>query len=203
MTAIENIRLSSSQKRKISITVLMVVFLISVFAGTLLVCMDKDWVFTSEGSYLKCFIKEYMPKTALNLFICSLKPILMLLTLQFVLGFFAIGQPLIIITIIVKGITSGISASAVYLEYGLKGIAVNLALLVPYVILSSFIVIIGARESLRLSAGFLSYALGKNDNNKPEVKLYFLKFAVLMFFSLIVSAADSIVTGLLDGLLIS
>ncbi|MCI8776291.1 MAG: hypothetical protein HFK00_02705 [Oscillospiraceae bacterium] len=204
MKAIENIKLSSSQKRKLSIFILMILLLAGAIAGTLMVCMGKDDVFSSPDSMFYEFIRNYSKKTTAELFLCSLKPMIIILLLQFISGFFAIGQPIAVGTIILKGVVSGISASAVYLNYGARGAAVNLVMLVPFVLISSFILIMGARESVRFSNHFFRFAVGKQNDTevRPEIKLYCLRFAVLILFSLIISAADSVLTGLLDGLLI-
>ncbi len=202
MTAIENFKLSGSQKRKYGTIALMIVFLAGILIGTLLVCMGKDRLFTAENAVFRCFIKDCSAKTVIEVFCVAFKPMLMLLTLQFLLGFFAVGQPIAVVTVALKGVVSGISASAIYLEYGAKGAIVNLLTLLPYVILSSFIIITGARESFRFSDRFLCYAFGANCDSRPEVKLYCLRFIVLIIFSVAVSAADSVIEIVFGRLLI-
>ena len=74
MKAIENIKLSSSQKRKFSIFILMILLLAGAIAGTLMVCMGKDGAFSSTDSMFYAFIKNDSKKTSAELFLCSLKP---------------------------------------------------------------------------------------------------------------------------------
>lgn len=203
MKAIESIRLTNSQKRKAGIILLMAVLLAGAAAGTIMICMGSEDIFTSHNSVFRFLIRDYSPKTAVQIFIDSFKSIFIFLIVQFVLGFFAVGQPFEIMTVVIKGAVSGISASLAYLSYGLRGMAVNLVMLIPFAVLSSFILIAGARESFRFSCRLFRCAFSRDSSaGGAETKLYCLRFGVLTLFSAAVSAADSVLTGLFDGLLI-
>jgi hypothetical protein len=148
-------------------------------------------------------VRNCMPEGIRESFYGSIKPLLMLLSMQFVLGFFAVGQPLEIMTVAVMGISAGALAASVYIQWGVKGAAVNSIMLVPFITASAFILITGARESIRMSSCFFSFGTSKSVDfsERPEIKLYCLRFGILMIFSAAVSAGESLVIKLLGGLL--
>jgi len=121
--------------------------------------------------------------------------LLMLLMIQFFSGYFAFGQVIAGFTAVYRGMVSGISAAFVYLMLGVSGFFAVLITALPFAAASAAVLILGARESARLSRRIADYSFfGNQDgNNPPDGRLYMLKFAVLILLAFALSLADVLI----------
>lgn len=109
----------------------------------------------------------------------------LILIISMLLGLFAFGQILSVPMIGYRGFCFG---SAVFLcvnEFGPKGLAAVLTMVIPYGIYSSVIVFLAARESAKNSniiLNFVFFGRAKEDMKKC-VRLYFLRFIFLFIFT--------------------
>lgn len=175
------------------------VFLLLIFAGII-----SGTVFISTADNLSFFYRLlfthniFKTKTEisfLNLFFRNLLPLCFLLAVQFFSGYFAFGQVFAYFTAVYRGIASGISASFAYITLGSKGFFAVLITLIPFALTTAAVIILGARESVRQSHQVADFSFfGKNEAAPPDLKLYLIKFAVLVVFAVVLSAADCIVT---------
>ena len=78
-------------------------------------------------------------------------------------------------------------------------------MLFPFAAVSSVILILGARESIKFSNMFMNFALNKNveEDKRSGIKLFTVKFIVLIALSLLAAAADSIITYFFTGILLN
>ena len=186
--------LTGTQRRKLSLGLLTLLFFGGVIAGTIMVCMAENvetLLKTSETTtVLKFFLNDFLPLSAALFFL-------------FLLGFFSFGQPLAVLTVFYRGTTVGITASFYYLMLGIKGILAILILLFPFAATSGAVLIFGTRESVKYSNSFISYMLKKNSDAKKSesIKIYAVKFAVLALFCLLISAVDCITACFFTGLI--
>ena len=86
----------------------------------------------------------------------------------------------------------GIAISSVYASMGLKALVPLIILVIPKMLAVSVIFILASRESVKMSNKIFSFILSKNseDNMKSQTKLYLIKFAVLLFFLLLISFGE-------------
>lgn len=124
-----------------------------------------------------------------------------LLVAAFLTGFFALGQPLGCFLMIGRGFGIGASGAVMYTLYGGKAAAGMLVFVLPKAILSIFICALGVREMLRASSYTLSGWLpdGFTEHEKTDLRLYCIKFIVLIIISLIISAADAAINFVFAG----
>lgn len=116
-----------------------------------------------------------------------------IILLIFCTGFFSVGQPLSILFLIYRGFGIGLSVASTYMTFGKKGLYITLIFIVPKVLSTSVIIMLSARESMKLSNIIYNYlfrATAKEDMGK-YVRLYCIKFIVLIFFVFLTAVADS------------
>lgn len=99
-------------------------------------------------------------------------------------GFCAISQPIIFLTLLSRGFSLGAGIATTYLKYDTRGVFLTVTLILPFALMSSAVIVLAARESFSLSKIFADFAF-KSTQQKLEIKLYFIKFAVLFVLMLI------------------
>lgn len=127
-----------------------------------------------------------------------------LLLACFLFGFCAIAQPAELLVPFFRGLGLGASIACIYAEYSVKGFFIAFILIVPNAVISSFAIVIAARESVRLSNIFSSFAFADRcDRKMPKgIQLYLLKFVVLFVIIVISSLIDSVLTVLFAKMLL-
>lgn len=191
-----------SEKRRFFISLLMIFMFFGIIVGTLFVIKDEESHFIASGFINQHLIKNTVERSLIKVFTDSFFPLLFSLFIQVLCGLFAMGQPLSLLTLFHRGIAGGISAALIYINYGLKGFFIILIMLLPVLLFSMFILVLGARESIKSSNKILYFAFGKKNDQKVEIKLYIIKFIVLTVFALLCSILDSALTYIFTGLLL-
>lgn len=123
------------------------------------------------------------------------------LSAAFLAGFSAVGQPLGIMIMISRGFGIGASGALMYILHGGKAAAGMLFFVLPKAVLSLIICALAVREVLRASSYTLSGWIteGFREYDKTDIRLYCIKFIVLMIISLIISVADAVINFMLAG----
>lgn len=111
----------------------------------------------------------------------------------FCTGFFAVGQPVAILSLIYRGFGIGVSTALTYMAFGKDGFYLTLIFIVPKILATSVIIMLAVREALRLSNIIYSFIFRDSARELMGryIRLYCLKFIILIFLSLITAAADS------------
>ncbi len=121
-----------------------------------------------KNSFIKCLLSSL---TAASLF-----PLIAMLA-----GFSAIGAPVAALIPFALGGVCGITASAYYCSYGIKGIGFCTLVIFPFLAIVTATVIKCCNESIIMSTelfGFLTFN-SKTKSKKPELKEFCAKYAVL------------------------
>ena len=154
--------LTGTQRRKLSLGLLLLLISGGIVAGTVIVCSADSLDAVSKSVLTQNLLKTSEVKTIIQIYINAFLPLAAALTIQYICGFSALGQPLTIAGIIYRGVSTGVSASVFYLMLGIKGFLAILIMLFPFSAVSSVILILGARESIKFSNMFMNFALNKN-----------------------------------------
>lgn len=189
------------KKRKIFFGILTFFMFAGIAAGTIFVISDPDKCYVTKPIFSQNLIKK-SGMSFVGLFSNSFFSIELILIFQMLCGFFAVGQPLCVFTLFHRGAAGGISAALIYETYGIKGVLIILIMLLPTLVVNMYILVLGARESIKFSNILGNYAFGSRNEAKADIKLYSIKFIVLTFFALICSAADSLLTYFFSGMLL-
>ena len=190
------------QKRRLSLGIFFILMLSGIIIGTIMVGTSSDVNLLNRLLFTNNLFKKKDELSIISQFFKSLTPICAILILQFFAGMFAFGQTFAVLTVIYRGTAAGISSSIIYLILGVKGSFAVLLTLFPYAAVSAFLIILGARESVRLSGKIARYSFFQaGDSTPPDIRLYSLKFAVLLVFGFLFSLADAFIAYFINPIL--
>lgn len=183
--------------KKVSILLLFGLVVLGVIIGTITFCTIPDNKLLMNGLLNHGFIKNNTDQTVLESFINAFRNTSFLIIILFILGFGAVSQPIEAFVLFYRGIALGISVSFTYFHYGFKGFLVALLIILPHAVLSSVLLILATREAIKSSNMFAGFAfVGKNNEKpNPQIKIYFIKFLVLLALLLASSVLDSLLSG--------
>ena len=101
-----------------------------------------------------------------------------------------------------KGFGIGASVAMLYSSFGAKAAASVSVLVLPKALFSSIVLILGVRELLRASVYTLSCwcAGSRAERQEAGLKLYCIKYLVLILITFIISASDAGINILFAGL---
>ena len=116
-----------------------------------------------------------------------------------VLGLSAVGQPAAAALLIYRGFGVGAATAAVYGASGFGAVSSVLTLIVPKSAALLTVSVLAVRESIRSSSEILYYlAIGEApDRRTNELKLYIIRFAVLLLISTVISIGDALLNVLI------
>lgn len=192
-------------KRTRVVTVLFFVMMSGVLLGTLLFRGGSDTSVYTSDVLSHGFIKLSCTQTLTEVFIRSVSWTSFLLILLFVLGFCSISQPLELMVLLWRGTALGLSVSYMYSIYEIKGAVISALMILPHAVITSVVLVFAARESLRFSDLYILHIAGRDDESSsaPQLKLYIIRFAVLLTAALVSSFLDCALTYLFtDRLLV-
>lgn len=180
---------------------LMLLSFLGVAAGTAAVCVSDNVPSLSRLFFTNNIFKSSGELSFAGQFFRTFLPIAAILTVQFFAGFFAFGQVFGGLTVLYRSMVSGISASLTYLVLGLKGAAAVGLSVLPLSLISCGAVILGARETVRMSGCIAQFSFfGNTDIRQPDVKLYLIKFGVLTAAGLIGALGDTLLNYFTKGI---
>ncbi len=183
--------LSKSETRKISLILLYLAIVFGIVIGSILFSVSESKFVSSE--FVMQYISPFELKgSLLDFFGYSVLSYSLFVISFFILGFCTFGQIMSVILIAFRGIGIGVSVSSMYALMGKKAILAVLLLAVPKLVATSVIFVVASRESLKLANKLYSYAFKAlcDDEMKKYIRLYCIKFIVLLFFLLLTAAAD-------------
>ena len=191
-------------KRTRVIFLLFGAIVIGVILGTLIYCMKDDKSIFLSDRLNHGFIKLSERQSILSVFYRAISGTSLLVILLFLSGFCSISQPAEIFILFYRGTALGISISYIYGVYGAKGILVSAAMILPHALITSVVLVLAAREALRFSNLYMFYLTRQtpDESLRPQLKLYLIRFVVLMAFVLVSSLIDCVITYLLTDVLI-
>lgn len=118
-----------------------------------------------------------------------------IITAAFFFGASAVGQPFGISLLIYRGIGIGISTSSMYISMGSAAIIPVTVTVLPKAAAFSLITALSVRENVHNSCLIFSRCFGKGEQSpvKGGLKLWLIKYFVLIILSLIISSADGVI----------
>lgn len=160
--------------------------------------------FPETADFIKGFIKSADKRTIVTVFKESFADTFFILMLLMFSGFSSVSQPLELLLLVYRGCVLGISISHTYAVYALKGFFINVLMILPHAVMTSVILVLAVRESMRMSTAIAEASFRRNSDliETLSVKMYLIKFAVLVMFLCISSFIDCVITYLLTGMLI-
>ena len=194
----ERNKLNRIKPDKILMYVLMAMFLLGEFVGTVLYCTVANEKLSDIDVLSVQFLHSRINCTFFETVINSFSGPFVLVLLCMLIGFGAIFQPAAILVPFFRGLGIGITLAEINSVYMYKGFALSLIMIVPYTVVSAVIIISAARESVLMSSGKIFGA--DKGGTFIDFKLYFIKFLILIAVLAASSLIDSLLTFAFAGL---
>lgn len=175
--------------------ILTLCFLVGMIYGVVLIGQDPNNSMSQSMDILtKQYIKNKETISLLQQFWNSVFSSFIYITVAYIMGYCAVSQPVFIILPFINGL--GISAfmTHLYLQYGFKGMIYSFFFIVPSSLICLFCILVSCREGIRLS-NILLYNFFSDKINLTSVnmlKLYNLKYGIVVFISLLGGILDII-----------
>lgn len=178
-------------------------FGLGMLYGVLLVRTGSGDIENGIASLLSAYVHQIRVQTPFGYFKDSVYLSIFTLIVPYLSGFSAIGHPMALAAPLARGLTLGFFMSSLYMQFGFQGVLYSLFVLVPNALLCIFCLLIGCRESIRLSNLFFgSFAFRHSTGvTLSAIKVYHVKMGVLLLISLGGSLLDLICFLLFGGLL--
>lgn len=156
---------------------------------------DHTWNLLLDQGFSEQEVHRSLP----GIFLGSFLPTFGLLLCCMLLGLSAFGQAGAILVLLYRGIGLGIAVSRSYLTWGLQGLPVVLFLQLPHSGVTSFLLLLAARETWRLSSRFAAFVCHHSGEEGEPLRYYWIRFFVLTLLLLLAAAGDSALTYCLSG----
>ncbi len=180
--------LTTSEKKQRLIFALFGVILVGAGLSVLWTFLQSKTSVPEWCSLAGCF---FSADSIAALWMESVTGAALFLACLFLLGFSAIGQPAIILTLLCYGFCLGgslqVQCSGAYAALRCVG-------LLPYYVPLSVLIVVAAREALRFAGMFTSYGFRDNptDNMYHQFRMYCTRYAVLAVFLMLLGLLYSL-----------
>lgn len=187
--------IAEKKPRSLLFSVLIALFFIGVAYGAVLVGGASQETADSLQRITDQFLLQKAGDSFLTAMFSALASGGIFVLLLFLCGFSAVGQPFSLFLVLFRGIGLGTAMGHFYLNLGLKGILMSLALIVPTGIISSYAILLAGRESVKLSNRFFK-VMTCDDFSMPGgvLKTYSVKFFILVLLILLSAVVNGICT---------
>lgn len=119
----------------------------------------------------------------------------------FLFGTAAVGQPFGVLLLIYRGFGIGLSVALMYIRMGISAFPVLVLSVFPKAVAVSVVSVLAVRELMRSSNAVFRYLVneGEHYGEYRGIRIYCIRFAVLLIISFIISTADSFWNYILSG----
>ena len=185
--------------KHIILFVLLIVFMLGLFLGHTFVRNNfelNDAIKMSFSDYINDISVQPFVKIMLSQILINA----VVLLATFVFGLCAVGFPLPIITLLVKGLGIGGLSSYIYSAYGLKGFGFCMLIFYPIQIVICIVLLRSGKASFEMSMNILKYiSIGRLKTGEyVDFKIYFISYSIYL---IAITAISLISTVLLKYLL--
>ena len=189
--------LTRTESRRLCLFLLNTAVIAGIAVGAVIAAKGGENLKLEEKWWLHQFFAPiYSGNTLLAVFRNTFLSSAAFLAVFFLLGFFSIGQPIGVALLIYRGVGIGASAAEMYILSGVSAVPSVMALLLPKALVLSFAASLGVREMLRLSCTQFAFVFRDelpDEKMKRTVKLYCIRFLVLVVLVMLAAVVDSAV----------
>lgn len=183
---------------RLSFVLLMVLFCVGELAGALSECVFHGNNVLQKSAEL--FFRNRTGCTFIETLVNSFSGPFLLVLVCLLLGLGVASMPAELFVPFFHGLGIGAMLADINAVYGIKGTLLSAVFVLPFAVMSAFVVMAAARESFSMSCLLLKIMLGSDKSDRECVKLYLTKFLVLFAVLAVLSFADSLVTYFFAGL---
>lgn len=176
---------------------LILLFFVGILLGACLIRANGQ----SWQTFINQLVSGYAGKrdgqSFLQTFYYSASSTLLFLLAIFLSGFCAVGQPLVCLIILFRGLGYGLTAGSVYSLYGLSGMGYVALLLLPNCILTALGLMKVGQSAIRFSTGLYGAMRGAG---QISARPYYIEAGITAAFLLGAALIDSTCAYLFSGL---
>ncbi|MDO4944633.1 MAG: hypothetical protein Q4E74_05450 [Ruminococcus sp.] len=156
--------------------------LMGVLLGTISFCLSEGDFLKGLGLAQADFIQSRKAMDYAQIMVSSFSGATAFLAAAFICGLCAVGQPLGLCILLVRGMGLGLTLAQLYSAYGKSGMLYSAGLVLPGAAVSTLALVFAVREAVSLSNIYLRISLsGRQENGLLDtVRLYGAKFLVLI-----------------------
>ncbi len=188
--------LTGTQSRRLCLFLLNLTIVAGITIGAVMTACSREDGFAENTWLNQYFAPIYSGNTVLDVFRNTFFSSAAFLAVIFILGFFSLGQPFGIALLVYRGVGIGVSVAQMYGLNGLSALPAVGILIIPKAIVLSFTASLAVRELIKLSNAQFSFLFRDKiaeEKMRREVKLYFIKFIVLIVVTMLTAMLDSAV----------
>lgn len=120
---------------------------------------------------------------------------------MFLLGFCAISPPFVLAVLLFRGLGFGLVGGTLYAGGQQTQILYYLLVLLPQVVSSGLLLVLGGRSALAFSRPFFDLLVGREGEDFPQTGAYCFRFFLLLGLCAVCSGACAAIQLVFDGLL--
>lgn len=174
------------------IILLLMLFLAGLLCGNFIVSGSKS-IFDLISELFKNHIKSLDGETFLSSFLYNSVVNIGLILLNFIFGLCAIGFPVPIVSVFIKGLSIGSLCSYMYSCFSLKGFGYCMLVIYPVQIVASLLLLKSGQESLSMSLTLLRVFTERQQNNiSQNVHKYLMGFMIIIIINMLLSAVSAV-----------
>ena len=169
--------------------ILLLISIISIIIGCFIYKYNNQYTFES----LNNFISMNKTYSFLSTFFYLIRFDLCFLILVFFIGTSFVGKFFVSIPIVLKSLIIGYISSYIYNEFKINGIMFCLIILYPYLAITISTLIFAANEGIYMCNSISNIINHKNTANDISIKLYFMRYAILLLINIVCTVANSLI----------
>lgn len=197
-----SLRSSLFSSRSLSAWALGLCFLVGMLIGTLLVSRSGPDTLAALKVILGGYVERRQTLAFASIAASTFCSTFAALVVLFFCGFCTIAQLIIFAVPLFKGLGYGFSVGMLYAQYGTSAIQ-YVVFLLPTMFLSTLLLIMASRSSLRLSVTLLRSALvASNENGSRRIKRYCVKYLIFTGICLLIALFDAFIVTRFGGLIV-
>ncbi len=179
--------------------VLMLFLFLLLFTGLLLgnfIVNGNEKIYNSIGDIFQSYIDSLDGQTFLRCFLQNAIINAGILFINFIFGLCAVGFPVPLISVLIKGLSIGALSSYLYTSFALKGFGYCMLVVYPVQIIACLILLKTGQDSFKMSISLLKILNERrqNSNEGTEFNQYLLKFIITISISTILSLITAVMT---------
>ena len=181
--------------------VLLGVVLVGVLLGSLFYSSMDNNMLANIGRTGSGFVSLRQQLDFPQILLRALSSSSLFLLVIFLSGLCAVGHPLAIGALAVRGLGMGVVFSQLYAGFGAKGMLYSAVLLLPNGLVCSVALVLGAREAVCLSNSYAAFSLSDRQHCglKETLRRYCAKILVLEAVLAVSAGVDCLVTWITKG----
>jgi len=182
-----------------SFIILGIAVIFGIAVGTFFQTVSAD---CSQPLIHQYFAPIYSGNTVLEVFRNTFVSSAVFTAIAFLIGTSAVGLPFGIAMLIYRGFGIGVSSTLMFALNGKGAFPAVAIMILPKAMAVTVVSVLAVRELIRSSSRlFVFWKDGNDEGERKTVRLYIVKFIVLIVISIIIAAADSVINYVFSGLL--